>query len=240
MENRYTTWLIIAGAVVLAYFLLRGKSSAGGASEVYQLGGGADTEAKGILSELAAFRDKAMGYDLAVKTLNAQTEVAKYQADRDYQKTVLGASTAQQLASLQQAVQNNAISASAAQQATQYQQQLDLYNKQISAQRNAGILSTIGTIGSKVIDLFGKGSSGGGFGGVYTPPFFSQGIDLADWVRSIPVGGGGVSNDPYSKVIIDARNYGGAHSLGGGLAGGAGFDDIDFGGLYGAGGYFDS
>lgn len=197
MDTRTAIYIGIGLALLAAVFLFNRGGSAPKVTTVSLAG---DTSARAAAIDAASKLEaqkfsQQFQLDLAMLQGSNQLELAKLQSSGT--SATAASNYANQQAAIQATIQGRLQELQA--QAALQRELLDAQNR---ANRNSQIWQTIGGIGSGIIGgIFGN-RSGGGFGGVRTPPF-SNGIDFADWVRSIPVGG----SDPYSTQVIDACSY---------------------------------
>ena len=172
MEISTRTWLIIIGALVVGYFLLKGKGDSSAASygaTGVSLGGGSQYAGLASASDLAKSQ---LSYDLSIKTLDAQTEVAKAQIAASasasasqqanaYNIAVLAAQTQSGQTAAQATTSQAQIAAAAAAQAAQAK----AYEDAVKAQQTTAIITTLGGLAGNIFSNWDFGSGWGGFGG---------------------------------------------------------------------------
>lgn len=222
----------------------------------------ADTQA-----QLAA-QNSQQNFQLQLADLQGRNAIAIAGLQATNQNAASTSTASNQLAQLQATIQGRLqeLQAQAAAQAALVKQQTDAQRNASIWGAIGGIGSSlINNIWGDSFSGGGFGGFGGGLGIGGTVPF-SSGIDFSDWVRSIPVG----SNDPYTTQIINYVDPlqairdreqsaivplatlpdwlssfsfwgGGGDSPRGEISGGSEIGEDWFtGGLWGAGGYFES
>ncbi len=155
MEISTRTWLIIGGALVVAYFLFRGSASKGTASNIQAIGGSSSADP---LVTAAGLAQTQAENDLKLKTLAANTDIAKAQIAAQSQATAAQLANQTALAQIAANVSQNQTTATTAQSQTQIQAYLAAQNAQIqaykdanSAAQNRALISSLGAIGSNLI-----------------------------------------------------------------------------------------
>lgn len=170
MDDRYKYLIIGLIGLVVAYFLLRPKSSGG--ATVVQLGGDTAITEQQRAGYMADLFGKALGYQLSIEGLASEER-----------KAALNAASATALAQVQlqqtglaAATQQNIIGQQAAANLAAIQAQIAAQQQAQSSANKSNIWgNVISTIGGTIGSIFGKGGGGGifgGGGGVRTPPFF--------------------------------------------------------------------
>ena len=170
MEISARTWLIIGASLVVGYFLLRGKSGGGVASNIAAIGGSTTGDPLVTATGLAQAQ---MDNDLKLKTLAANTDIAKAQIAASSAATQAQLANQTQLAQIAASVSNNQTSSATVSTTAQIQAYLEAQKAQIkayqdaqSAAQNRALFSTLGNLGTSVIgNIFGDGWGYDPFGG---------------------------------------------------------------------------